>query len=121
MNRAITKGFKRIRQSAWCCGKNYQRWKFKNSYSDFPSNSPTHCIDCGQPLEFRKVTNPTLDRYNRNRLINLEAGRTCLGTKPRRKNFNIPTGLDKAWRAARAEMGQIAVPDISMAMSRLDR
>ena len=99
MNRATTKGIKRSRTSAWCCGHNYQRWRFPSGR--YPNNK-THCPDCGRPLIFRKIKNPTLDRYFRNRAKNLADGRTCHGTAPRRTNFNIPTPLEKAWRAFRA-------------------
>jgi len=109
MNRATTKGVKRIRQSAWCCGQNYQRWRFRGS-NEFPPGGHTHCRVCGQLLFFKKITKPTLDRYYRQREKNLNAGRTCLGTKPLRTNFNIPTSTDKAWRATRAG---IQVPDRS--------
>jgi len=108
MNRATTKGIKRIRQSAWCCGQNYQRWRFRGK-SEYPPGH-THCCICHQPLVFKNVTKPTLDRYYRQREKNLNAGLTCFGKKPRRANFNIPTPTDKAWRNARAGM---EVPDQS--------
>jgi len=118
MNRATTKGIKRIRQSAWCCRRNFQRWRFRGN-NEFPAGGHTHCPVCGNPLIFKKVTNANLDRYYRNREKNVTAGLTCYaGTKPRRTNFNIPTPVDKAWRSIRAE---IQVPDESWDQTELFR
>jgi len=120
MNRSVTSSVKRIRESAWCCGQNYQRWRFANSYAEFPAGhvyktgnvrvpGHTHCRVCGKPLVFRKVTKPSLDRYYRLRAANLDAGLNCSGTKPRRKNFNIPTPTDKAWRELRSSMSVVVL------------
>lgn len=85
MNRATTKGIKRIRESAWCCGANYQRWRFVTG--KFPITGQ-RCAKCNSPLEFERVKNPGLARYYRIRLKNYMAGLTVLGTKyQRHPNF----------------------------------
>jgi len=104
INPATSKGYKRSRTSAWCCGHNYQRWRFINLGRRYPGNHPTHCPTCGQPLVYRRIKKATLDRYYRNRSKLWAAGLTTLGAKPRRKNFNIRTPLEKDWMELRRQV-----------------
>ncbi len=39
---------RRERQSVWCCGVNYQRWRFVTR--DWPGTHYTHCCTCGRAL-----------------------------------------------------------------------
>lgn len=38
----------RERQSVWCCGRNYQRWRFIGR--EFPGTHHRECVHCGQLL-----------------------------------------------------------------------
>lgn len=82
----------RIRQSAWCCGRNYLRWavgRVHLSACKSPrATARTRCEVCGNPLEYRIIENASLDRYYRHREKNYLAGLTVLGTPYRRRqNF----------------------------------
>ncbi len=87
MNRATTKGFKRLRQSAWCCGRNYQRWRFIGAAVQ---TTLRKCEICGAPLNFRLVANPSLESYRRRAIRNRLAGLTALGTERQRGVFPMP-------------------------------
>jgi ribosomal protein L34E len=103
MNKATTKGYKRSRQTAWCCGNNYQRWRFIGAA--FPSTGKTHCDTCGKPLNFIKrqsINEIEMSAYFRKRAERLEQGLTCHGTQPKRRNFNINTPLERAWKGLRS-------------------
>jgi hypothetical protein len=104
-NPATTKGVKRIRRSAWCCGHNFQTWRLRSR--GYPSH-PVNCPDCGKPLDYRLVKNPSLDRYYRNRDKQWAVGRTTTGTKPRRMNPKIQTPQEKLWAEFRAAIPSMA-------------
>lgn len=121
MNKAVTKGYKRSRQTAWCCGRNYQRWRF--FHRAFPSGGKTHCEECGKPLNFVKrksVNEIEIQAYHRKRAERLENGLTCHGAKPRRRNFNISTPLEKAWTIWRSAIN-VSMLDWDSFPSRLER
>ena len=80
----------RDRQSVWCCGRNYQRWRFR--LRDWAAGHHTHCCVCGQPLAWPPsrifpVPNPkraAREFYRRRSARFLGLGLTSRGTVPTR-------------------------------------
>lgn len=118
----------RERQSVWCCGSNYQRWRF---YGDaFPVKPRshykhhTHCVHCGQELvwpESRLRAMKPAEKKEHRRKIELaaqrrlvarraEQGLTSRGHRPRR-SAPVWSDFERAWRAERATMGVIELAE----------
>ena len=111
----------RERQSVWCCGSNYQRWRFVGR--EFPGTHHTTCIHCGKVLDWpegreylttafrqearqKTFRSAYLRRADRHEL----AGKTRHGQVPKYRPRRSAQEL--AWRELRAEMGEIKAPEI---------
>jgi len=115
----------RVRQSAWCCGRNYQRWRFL--HGEFPGTHHEVCVHCGKPLvwpSYRPSSKQDRARlawreYQRRRVAALvRQGLTAKGEiRKRRATISLQ---ELAWRDLRAEMGDIIVPEVSATSMRGD-
>lgn len=116
----------RERQSVWCCGRSYQRWRFVGG--EFPGTHHELCPHCLQPLRWPETfarALSKLEKRERRKAIELAAyhrravkaelaGLTRHGTKPHGGHGRVTrTPLDLAWQAERAAMGEIEVPEIT--------
>lgn len=109
----------RVRQSVWCCGRNYQRWRF--IHGEFPGTHHQTCVQCGQALNYDAYFRPRSikDRarlasraYQRRQVAAFaQLGLTSKG-RPRQRRASV-SALEISWRQFRAAMGDITIPDVN--------
>lgn len=119
----------RERQSVWCCGKNYQRWRFVGR--EFPGTHHETCVACGQELvwpetraylsaDFKAASRKKTFReaYHR-RAEKFRAQRLTAHGSRRRRAPSI-SDLERAWGNFRAGLGEIKIPEVQCARLRGD-
>ncbi|NOS72031.1 MAG: hypothetical protein HOP33_19150 [Verrucomicrobia bacterium] len=109
----------RERQSVWCCGVSYQRWRFVGR--EFPGTHHTHCVHCGGELVWPEVLERPLKQHEKQartrgnalRCYYRRAARFVeqkLTTRGERR-LRAPSisDFERAWQHERAAMGDVSV------------
>jgi hypothetical protein len=93
----------RERQSVWCCGASYQRWRFKGEQFQ---DAPRYCDLCGQQILWPVYTGP------------LGGRKSALAFYYRRRKEFISNGLTSHGKARVREVPilALAIEDIDVAV-----
>ena len=111
----------RERQSVWCCGVSYQRWRFVGR--EFPGTHHEVCVHCGKRLvwpetlarplaaaeKLERMRGNALRCYHRRAERFAEQQLTSRGER-RLRAPNI-SDLERAWKREREAMGDLALPE----------